>query len=153
MEHLAPEVERELSRLGPSGSMIDILAAWPRVVGEAVARNAWPARWGRDGTLHVHTSSAAWAFELAHLQPVIAARLRQALGESAPPGLRFSPGPLPEPPTREPRQGTAVPSRTSPEVEEEARRLVAGMGESELAQAIARAAALGLARAGSSRAL
>ena len=30
----------------------------------AIAANAWPARIARDGTLHVATSSSAWAFEL-----------------------------------------------------------------------------------------
>ena len=31
---------------------------------DAIARNAWPLRIGRDGTLHVAAASATWAFEL-----------------------------------------------------------------------------------------
>ena len=45
-----------------------------------VAANAWPARIARDGTLHVNTSSSAWAFELGQLAPTILERLSEKLG-------------------------------------------------------------------------
>src|SRR5262249_61256719 len=66
--------------------------AWPAAVGTQIARNAWPARFGRDGTLHVNTSSSAWAFELGQLE----SEIRKKLGDLAPKKLRFAPGPLPE---------------------------------------------------------
>ena len=77
--------------------MPEVLAAWPEAVGPMVAANAWPARIARDGTLHVNTSSSAWAFELGQLAPEILERLSEKLGESAPKALRFAVGHLPEP--------------------------------------------------------
>ncbi len=44
--------------------MGDVLAAWEDAVGPEIARNAWPARFQRDGTLIVHCQDAIWAFEL-----------------------------------------------------------------------------------------
>ena len=41
-----------------------LLAAWEAAVGPEIARNAWPARFQRDGTLIVHTKDAIWGFEL-----------------------------------------------------------------------------------------
>ena len=96
MERIGDEVERELGRFGPAGGMRRVVAAWPEAVGGAIARNAWPARRGRDGTLHVSVSSSAWAFELSQLAGEIGARLAHALGEAEPVRLRFAPGPLPE---------------------------------------------------------
>src|SRR5438034_9247491 len=93
MEPLADTVRNEVTRLGPQAEIGRIAEAWPAAVGEQIARNAWPARIGRDGTLHVHTSSSTWAFELGQL----AADIRGRLGSLAPPKLRFAPGPLPEP--------------------------------------------------------
>ncbi|MER3410943.1 MAG: hypothetical protein C4305_00440 [Thermoleophilia bacterium] len=153
MERIGEDVERELSRLGPKARMGEIVSAWPQVVGEAIARNAWPARLRRDGTLQVHTSSAAWAFELAQLAPRIASSLRLALGERAPKALRFAPGPLPETAPGEAGRSAPCPSSPSPQAVERARLLVVNMGESELACAIARAAALSLAKTESSHAL
>ena len=75
MERISSVVERQLERFDGSGSMPRIVAAWPAAVGEEVVRNAWPARIARDGTLHVHTSSSVWAFELGQLAPRILERL------------------------------------------------------------------------------
>ena len=61
------EIRRELSRFGPAAGLGDIVAAWPECFGAGIAANAWPARLARDGSLHVTTSSSAWAFELTHL--------------------------------------------------------------------------------------
>ena len=96
-ERIGDDVARELARFGPAAGMTEIVRAWPAVVGEQIARNAWPARLARDGKLHVATSSSAWAFELAQLAPAIADRLSEQLGESAPKALRFTVGHLPEP--------------------------------------------------------
>ncbi|MDX6512763.1 MAG: Dna[CI] antecedent, DciA, partial [Gaiellaceae bacterium] len=93
---IGESVRSELARFGPAAGMADLVAAWPGAVGEAIAGNAWPARVGRDGTLYVHAASSAWAFELGQLEPTIRERLRDALGEAAPPKLRFAVGNLPE---------------------------------------------------------
>ena len=83
MERIGRGVERELSRTGSGEGLAlsHVTSAWPGVVGEAVARQAWPLRVGRDGTLQVATTSATWAFELDRLAPEIHARLTAALGD------------------------------------------------------------------------
>lgn len=99
MDPLRPiedEIRRELSRFGPAAALGDLVTAWPECVGAGIAANAWPARLARDGSLHVATSSSAWAFELTHLAPSILERLQERLGKDAPTALRFAPGPLPE---------------------------------------------------------
>src|ERR671925_2451405 len=90
MERIGDEVRRELARFGPAAGMTEIVAAWPEAVGEAIAQNAWPARIGRDGTLHVHTADAIWAFELTQKAVEIAERVGVER-------IRFAPGPIPEP--------------------------------------------------------
>jgi hypothetical protein len=146
MDRLGDEVGRQLGRFGPQGAMGEVVGAWPGAVGEAIARNAWPARVSRDGTLHVATSSSAWAFELTHLAPQLLERLRPLLGESAPKGLRFSPGPVPEPASW--GEKTAVSrERPSPTPEERARaaEISAEIEDEELRDLVARAAAASLA--------
>ena len=152
MERIGDDFSRELRRFGPQGAMADIVAVWPETVGEAIVRNAWPARLARDGTLHVATSSSAWAFELAHLAPELLARLAANLGESVPKALKFSPGRLPEPPSR--GGGPTVPDQRrdpSPEELELAAGIAAEIDDEELRKLVARAAAASLARRRSDR--
>ena len=93
MEQVGDSIAHELGRFGAASGLTAIVDAWPGAVGVEIARNAWPARLMRDGTLVVHTSSATWAFELGHLE----ARIRDSLGKAAPSKLRFVVGPLAEP--------------------------------------------------------
>jgi hypothetical protein len=156
MDRIGDEVERTLART-PGGSGLEltrITEAWPRVVGEAVARNAWPLRIGRDGTLHVATSSATWAFELDRLRTDLAGRLEEALGPSAPRAFRFRPGPIPEPaaPSKPSPERLAEPVDVHPEVAASAARLSAEIEDPELREIVARAARASLARARSGRA-
>src|SRR6188474_1038818 len=99
MDRLAGTVRSELTRLGTGGDgeIAAIVRAWPAAVGETVARNAWPARLGRDGTLHVNAVSATWAFELGRMAATILEQLRTHLGGRTPPALKVTPGPVPEP--------------------------------------------------------
>jgi hypothetical protein len=109
-----------------------------------IARNAWPARISRDGTVHVHTADAIWAFELGHQAAEIGKRLGIAK-------LRFAAGPLPEP-LREPDAKPARPVvEPGPEELEQASALAATVDDEELRERIARAAALSLARAAADR--
>jgi hypothetical protein len=152
MERLGDDVGRELRRFGPQAAMADVVAAWPDAVGEGIARNAWPARIGRDGTLHVSTSSSTWAFELAHLAAELLSRLNEKLGESAPKALKFTPGPLPESPAQ--GGGTPAPhSPPEPTSEERARafQISAEIENEELRELVARAAAASLASRRSDR--
>jgi hypothetical protein len=146
-EPIGDEIRRELGRFGPAGAMGEIVEAWPGAVGDSIARNAWPARVSRDGTLHVATSSSAWAFELGLLEGDIRSRLESALGPDAPPRLRFAPGRLPEPSAKAPEKTPIAPPEPSPEDRREAARLAASIEDENLRKVVAKAAASSLARA------
>jgi predicted nucleic acid-binding Zn ribbon protein len=145
-ERIGDDVKRQLGRFGPAGAMAEIVRAWPEAVGDNIARNAWPARVARDGTLHVNTSSSAWAFELGLLEQQITERLREALGRDAPKGLRFAPGRLPEPARETPTRAPAPRPQPSPEERLEAERLAAPIEDENLRKIVANAAAASLAR-------
>jgi hypothetical protein len=151
MERIGEGVRRELGRFGSAGVMADVVAAWPAAVGETVAANAWPARLGRDGTLHVATSSSAWAFELTQLAGEVATRLGEELGERAPAGLRFAPGPLPEPSSPPPDERTAPLPEPTLDDAREARSWAAGIESEELRKTVEKAARASLARASADR--
>jgi predicted nucleic acid-binding Zn ribbon protein len=146
-ERIGDDVQRELGRFGPAEGMSEIVRAWTAAVGDQIARNAWPARLARDRTLHVATSSSAWAFELAQLEPKLLERLGAALGEHAPVGLRFAPGKLPERSSEEiesrPRRGREA----TAEERELAAALAAEIEDENLRKIVAKAALASLARA------
>ncbi len=89
-------VDTELGRLG-RGPLHDVVAHWPETVGDDVARNAWPARLSRDGTLHVSTSSSVWAQELTHCEKLVLERLAGERWAADIRRIRFAVGELPEP--------------------------------------------------------
>ena len=136
MERLSDAVRGELSRFGPQSGLAEVVARWPAAVGEGIARNAWPARIARDGTLHVNTSDSVWAFELAQRAREIAARAEVA-------AVRFAPGPLPGPET-----APSAPSAPEPSAENlrEAAAVAASLGDENLRKTVEKAVALGLAR-------
>jgi hypothetical protein len=151
MERLGDSLDHELRRFGATGSMPAIVAAWPGAVGDEVARNAWPARISRDGVLHVSTSSSAWAFELTQLARVVLEQLTAGLEDDAPKGLRFAPGHLPEPAPAPAEEPAAPPVQPSPDQLAAAQELASPIGDDELRERVARAAALSLATARSDR--
>jgi hypothetical protein len=149
LDRLADDVRAQLARFGPQAAIGRIAEAWPEAVGARIAQNAWPARLARDGTLHVHTSSSTWAFELEHLVPAI----RERLGELAPPKLRFAPGPLPESETPSSREKASRdilrPTAADRDI---AAELTAEIDDEKLRKLVARAAAVSLSRARSGHA-
>jgi len=155
MERIGHEVERRLSQAGAERALhaAEITSVWPSAVGAAVAREAWPLRLGRDGSLHVATSSATWAFELDRLAPEIATRLSAALGESAPRSLRFRVGPIPEPGAagERSRERASTAPEITPKAAAEADSAAAEIEDPELRELVRRAARASLARAQSSR--
>lgn len=151
MERLGDGVKRELARFGPAEGMVEVVASWPGIAGAEIARNAWPARLARDGTLHVATSSAAWAFELAHLEGRLLARLSEELRELAPKRLRFAVGRLPEPSGEPVEQSARRPVRPAPGDVERARSLASAIDDPDLRERVARAAAASLARGAGDR--
>jgi hypothetical protein len=146
VERLGGEIRRELGRFGPQGGMPEVVEAWPEAVGEIVAANAWPARIARDGTLHVTTSSSAWAFELAQLAPTMLERLRERLGGKAPKALRFAVGHVPERAAETAGEGAAAPVQPTPEALQTSAELAAAIDDEELRKRVQRAAALSLSR-------
>jgi hypothetical protein len=141
MESIRSFVENELARFGPAAGLADVVAAWPEAVGEAIAKNAWPARIGRDGTLVVHTVDSVWAFELQQRAVEIAERAEVK-------AIRFVPGPVPEVASE-----TVPPPTVAPTEQHrlQAASLTGGIENSELREAVARAAAASLARTASGR--
>ena len=155
MEQIGNQVKRTLAASGDGSALAlsEITAAWPSAVGDAVARQAWPQRIGRDGTLHVSTSSATWAFELDRLAPEIHKRLAAVLGPSAPPKLRFKVGPIPEPAghAEEASGEPAASFEATPESASEAASLTAEIEDPDLREIVARAARASLSRGRSDR--
>jgi hypothetical protein len=159
MDRIGSEVERELAR-GGSRDLLPLAAvtsAWSTAVGETVARQAWPLRIGRGGTLHVATSSATWAFELDRLAPEILERLATELpaGET-PAKLRFAVGPIPEPSTPaegDPGMSPTPPTPPTPTPEDvvAAEAAASVIDDPDLRELVARAARASLAKARSGR--
>ncbi|HEX6491236.1 MAG TPA: DciA family protein [Gaiellaceae bacterium] len=144
MKHLGDEVKRELGRFGPVAGMDELLRAWPAAVGETIAQNAWPARLGRDGTLHVNTADSIWSFELSSRSAEIASRLSVV-------AVRFAAGPLPAEPGRPPQEPDRRPIRPSEAERARGEQLAVGIEDEKLRKLVARAAAASLARAVSDR--
>jgi hypothetical protein len=121
--------------------MGEAVAAWEAAVGPEIARNAWPARFQRDGTLIVHTKDSVWGFELTSRAGEISPRL------PGKPALKFVPGPVPE-------QGfepaPATPPGSPPATLEQlaqAAEWASGIDDENLRKLVVRAAAASLARA------
>jgi hypothetical protein len=137
---LGDDIQRELRRFGPNAEIGAAVEAWPAAVGEEIARNAWPARFQRDGTLLVNTRDAVWGFELTHRADEISARM------PGKPPLKFAPGPLPEPSV----EATASAAEPLPQATLEQARTAAEWAapieDDELREAVAKAARASLAR-------
>ena len=145
-DRLSDTVRAELVRLGGApagaGDISELTRAWPRCVGPAIAANAWPARFTRDGSLIVHASSSTWAFELAQLEPTI----RERLGRLSPASLKFVLGPLPEPEEPVSRLQDFA-HKATPEAVAAGAELAAEIEDPGLRALVAKAAALSLANA------
>ncbi len=135
MDPLGPEIRSELSRFGPQAGMAELMERWPEVVGEGIARNAWPARIAKDGTVHVNTADSVWAFELGHRAAEIAEKLEV-------PKVRFAAGPLP------PADDVPVsnPVVVTPEDDERAAAIASSISDEKLRESVQKAVSLGLAR-------
>jgi hypothetical protein len=144
-DRIGAAVQRELARFGPPGHLGEIVEAWPHAVGAAIAANAWPARVARDGTLHVAVASSAWAFELTQLSNDVLTRLREHLGETCPPALRFAVGPLPEAGAEGEEVHERTVSKPSPEHARAAEQLAGAIEGEALREAVANAIAASLA--------
>jgi hypothetical protein len=147
IERVGRDVARQLKRFGPVHVLAPTVEAWPDAVGPEIARNAWPARIARDGTLHVHTKDSVWAFELTSRAEEIRARL----GKSAPKRLAFAAGPLPEAPAVPSEERSRRPVRPTARHRAEADSLVRAIRDEDLRKVVAKAVAASLARAENDR--
>jgi hypothetical protein len=120
-----------------------IARRWPAAVGEAIAREAWPARLTADGELVVHASAAVWASELTHLEGDLRGRL-EAVGIVPAPRLRFTVGSVP----RRPDALLPEDAQPPPPPDPRADRWTAEIRDPELREAVSRAARSWLARSG-----
>ena len=120
--------------------MAELVERWPAIVGDGIARNAWPARIARDGTVHVNTADSVWSFELGHR----AAEIAEKLGV---PKVRFAPGPLPEPDV----EAVENPVQVSPEDDERARAIASAIDDENLRESVQKAVSLSLARGRTNR--
>ena len=136
MQPLGPDIRSELARYGPQAGMAELVEQWPEVVGEAIARNAWPARIARDGTVHINTADSVWAFELGQKAAEIAGKLGVEK-------LRFAAGPLPE---ADEEAAVSNPVETTPQDEERARAIASSISDEKLRESVQKAVSLSLAR-------
>jgi hypothetical protein len=127
---------------GRAADVAAIARRWPEAVGEAIAREAWPARLTPDGELVVHASASVWASELSHLERDLRERL-EAVGIVPAPRLRFTVGPVPRRPDP---AALAVASADLP-ADPRADRWTSAIRDPELREAVSRAARSWLARA------
>jgi hypothetical protein len=116
--------------------MAELVERWPDAVGDAIARNAWPARIARDGTVHINTADSVWAFELGQK----AAEIARKLGVEK---LRFAAGPLPE---AEEEVAASRSVETTPEDDERARAIASSISDENLRESVQKAVSLSLAR-------
>jgi hypothetical protein len=142
MERVGERVARELRRFGPASGMAPVVEGWVAAVGPEIARNAWPARLARDGTLHIHTQDSIWAFELTSR----AEEIRGRLGANAPRRLAFAAGPLPELSDDPLEAVREAPPPPSPEHVAKAESLTREIRDEELRRVVAKAAAASLSR-------
>jgi Dna[CI] antecedent, DciA len=136
MDPLGPDIRSELARYGPQAGMAELVERWPGAVGDAIARNAWPARIARDGTVHINTADSVWAFELGQKAAEIAGKLGVEK-------LRFAAGPLPE---ADEEAAVSAPVETTPEDEERARAIASSISDQNLRESVQKAVSLSLAR-------
>ena len=137
MEPLGDEIRAELTRAGADSGPGDAVTVWPSVVGDEIARNAWPARRQPDGTLVVHVRDSIWGFELTQRAAEISERLPGR------PRLKFMPGPLPD---ASPEEVIEPHVEATPEQAREAAGLVAGIADPDLREYVAKAIKSSLVR-------
>ena len=121
------------------------MTAWPTAVGVEIARNAWPARFQRDGTLVVHARDSVWAFELTQR----AGEIRKRLDGVA--AIKFIPGPLPEVSNEEAEAPATAAAVASPEQQRKAEAIASGIADDALRKVVTKAIETALAQAPADR--
>ena len=68
---------------------MQVFEAWPRAVGDKIARQVWPVRFVEDGVLLVAASSSAWLHSLRYLEADILDKLEKELKNRRVRALRY----------------------------------------------------------------
>lgn len=125
-------------------SAIRAFAWWNKVVSAKILKNARPVRMYR-GVLTVHTATSAWANSLQYESEHLLAAIHKLAPEAKLKKMHFRVGPLPEliaPPRLKKQLAKAVPLTELPE---SVARELAKIRDDRVRDAVARAAAVGLA--------
>ena len=145
-ERIGGEVQSELARFGPAEGMTEIVRVLARGGRGSDRAERLAGAACRDRTLHVATSSSAWAFELAQLEPKLLERLREALGDTAPAARCGSrPESFPSRPRSELEAAREALREPTAEERELAAALAAGIEDESLRKIVAKAALASLA--------
>lgn len=110
-----------------------IVADWPRIAGEAIARNTLPERIRfqpgkrRGGTLYLKVSPGGFAVEIQHLEKQLIERVNTYFGYDAVARLHLTQEPLPPSPS-----AAAPEPPLEPAEEAEIHNLVAGIEDDDL---------------------
>ena len=122
--------------------MAAIARRWPEAVGEAIAREAWPARLTPDGELVVHCERLGLGVASSPTSNATCERRLEAVGIVPAPRLRFTVGPVPRRP--DPEAATRV--AADPPADPRADRWTSAIRDPELRETVSRAARSWLAR-------
>ncbi|MEW6056537.1 MAG: DUF721 domain-containing protein [Bdellovibrionota bacterium] len=67
----------------------EVYEAWPRIVGDRVAKHCWPAKMLDNGVLLVASQSSAWLQSLRYLEQEIIAKYEREFKEKRVKALRY----------------------------------------------------------------
>jgi len=139
-------VERVHAKVGGTDTAyLRVFTAWEKVVSDRVYDNARPARL-QQGKLVVHTATSAWASALQLDTENILEGLRARVPRVPVTSLVFRVGALPPAPPRAPKRRPPPVLRPVTDLPEDVARALARIGNDDLRDAVARAAAAGLAK-------
>lgn len=145
MQHISGLVARAYPRSEPPDmKAMRAFAWWCKAAPLRVVKNARPVRLSR-GVLTVNTSTAAWADTLQYESDRILQALARHAPEAAVKKVRFQVGPLPDIPLPPRKKRQKAPPTPLSELPESVARQLARIADDDLRDAVARAAATGLA--------
>lgn len=124
--------------------MVRAFAWWRSAVSPRILKNAQPVRL-RRGVLTIHTSTSAWADLLQYESETYLAMVSKHAPEGKIKAIRFRVGPLPQMPVPEKEKRALPPPRPLTELPEVVARALVGISNDQVRDAVARAAAAGLA--------
>jgi len=146
LEEISDLVVRAYPTRAPEELMILRAFAWWRsTVSPRILKNARPVRL-RRGVLTIHTSTSAWADLLQYESESYLAEISKRAPEGKIKAIRFRVGPMPQMPTPRKEKKETPPARPLTELPEVVARALVRISNDRVRDAVARAAAAGLAK-------